>query len=152
VLIALFSIGCFFIALEEISYGQWIFKWETPALFQEINAQGETNLHNITGLMNIHLLFMAIGFFGGFAWVYKRISKGGLFTDLVCPEWHYASYFFPVFVFYFYWDFIRPHFHIIGNQQELFELILSFGFLLLSFLNYRKVATLSIIKSAPPQP
>jgi hypothetical protein len=81
VLLALFFIGCFFIALEEISYGQWIFHWKAPAFFLEVNAQKETNIHNIPNLgFNIHKVFMAIGFFGSFAWIYKHISikkKGG---------------------------------------------------------------------------
>lgn len=40
------TLGCLFISLEEISYGQHIFKWETPEHWQEINDQNETNLHN----------------------------------------------------------------------------------------------------------
>lgn len=32
---------------EELSWGQRIFGWETPAAMAEINAQNETNLHNI---------------------------------------------------------------------------------------------------------
>lgn len=32
---------------EEISWGQRIFNWPTPKWLYEINAQGETNLHNI---------------------------------------------------------------------------------------------------------
>jgi hypothetical protein len=151
VLIALFIIGCFFIALEEISYGQWIFKWEAPALFQEINSQKETNLHNTRGV-NSHNLFMVVGFFGSFAWTYKSISKSRLFTDLLCPSWYCATYFFPVLAFYFYFDYIRPHYYLIGNHQELFELILSFGFVLVSVSNYRRVVGLAAIKSAPPQP
>jgi hypothetical protein len=37
----------FLIGMEEISWGQWIFFWRSPEVFKEINAQGETNLHNI---------------------------------------------------------------------------------------------------------
>lgn len=38
----------FFVAFgEEISWGQRIFGWDTPDMLLEINAQGETNLHNI---------------------------------------------------------------------------------------------------------
>lgn len=36
----------FYIAGEEISWGQQIFYWQTPEYMQEINDQGETNLHN----------------------------------------------------------------------------------------------------------
>lgn len=32
---------------EEISWGQRIFGWNTPELLGELNAQGETNLHNL---------------------------------------------------------------------------------------------------------
>jgi len=41
------AIVVFLIGMEEISWGQWIFFWKTPETFKEINAQGETNLHNI---------------------------------------------------------------------------------------------------------
>ncbi|MEE4216821.1 MAG: hypothetical protein V2I48_04380 [Xanthomonadales bacterium] len=44
-LLALLFLVC---AGEEISWGQRIFDWETPGVLLEINAQGETNLHNIT--------------------------------------------------------------------------------------------------------
>lgn len=37
----------FFGAGEEISWGQRIFGWHTPEGIAEINAQGETNLHNL---------------------------------------------------------------------------------------------------------
>lgn len=38
----------FFICFgEEISWGQRIFGWETPQALREINAQNETNLHNL---------------------------------------------------------------------------------------------------------
>lgn len=33
---------------EEISWGQRIFGWETPAVIDEYNVQGETSLHNLT--------------------------------------------------------------------------------------------------------
>lgn len=45
----LIALGCVFIfgAGEEISWGQRIFNWSVPGFFQEHNAQGETNLHNL---------------------------------------------------------------------------------------------------------
>lgn len=43
-----FSLGCFYIAGEEISWGQWIFYWKTPEAWSLINDQGETNIHNIS--------------------------------------------------------------------------------------------------------
>jgi len=40
------ALGSLYITLEEISYGQHLFKWETPEYWQAINDQNETNLHN----------------------------------------------------------------------------------------------------------
>ena len=45
---------------EEISWGQRIFGWATPVGIEEINVQGETNLHNMAFLQNFipaHTLF-----------------------------------------------------------------------------------------------
>lgn len=36
-------------AMEEISWGQRLFGWETPAAWAALNHQGETNLHNLIG-------------------------------------------------------------------------------------------------------
>ncbi|MCX5931004.1 MAG: hypothetical protein NTW83_04035 [Cyanobacteria bacterium] len=35
------------IGFEEMSWGQTIFNWDTPELFNNVNAQKETNLHNL---------------------------------------------------------------------------------------------------------
>lgn len=40
------TLGSLYIGLEEISYGQHLLKWETPAYWEALNDQGETNLHN----------------------------------------------------------------------------------------------------------
>ncbi len=46
------AIGSFYVAMEEISWGQWIFNWSTPEHFEEINYQNETNLHNTSKWLN----------------------------------------------------------------------------------------------------
>ena len=123
--------------MEELSWGQHLFKWETPQLFLETNRQGETNLHNTNGL-SIHPLFMAIGLYGGLGWIVKKFLKDPI-SDLLIPDWHFSTFFLPVFLFYFYYDFIRPVFFIIGNVQELFEFVLAFGFLFFSMANLLKI-------------
>ena len=45
--LVLFGAVSFFIGMEEISWGQTYLGWETPPLLMEINAQQETNVHNI---------------------------------------------------------------------------------------------------------
>ena len=133
----LFTFGMLLIALEELSWGQQLFKWESPQLFLEINTQGETNLHNTYGAP-IHLLLMAVGVYGGLGWVVKKYANSEI-ADLLIPDWHFSTFFLPVFLFYFYYDFVMPVFYIIGNVQELFELMLAFGFLFLSMANVSKI-------------
>jgi hypothetical protein len=43
------AFGTFFLLGEEISWGQHYFGWATGDLFNSINDQGETNLHNTEG-------------------------------------------------------------------------------------------------------
>ena len=44
--------ACFYFAGEECSWGQWYFGWGTPEVIAEVNAQGETNLHNTSSWLN----------------------------------------------------------------------------------------------------
>jgi hypothetical protein len=47
---ALFAVGAFFVAGEEISWGQRILGIGTPASLERSNVQGEINLHNLEGV------------------------------------------------------------------------------------------------------
>ena len=42
------SVGLFVLAMEEMSWGQMIFNWGTPATLNEHNVQHETNIHNLS--------------------------------------------------------------------------------------------------------
>ncbi len=53
ILYALVSLGALFVAIEEISWGQRIVGLVTPAELEEINRQGETNVHNIPLVQNL---------------------------------------------------------------------------------------------------
>jgi hypothetical protein len=46
--VVLLTLSCLYIAGEEISWGQQIFGWQTPALVDALNDQHETNLHNMS--------------------------------------------------------------------------------------------------------
>ncbi|HET7753995.1 MAG TPA: hypothetical protein VFK85_08790 [Anaeromyxobacteraceae bacterium] len=45
-----YSLGMFFVGMEEIAWGQSFFHWQTPAQWSAINAQHETTLHNLSGM------------------------------------------------------------------------------------------------------
>lgn len=45
-------LGALYVFLEEISYGQHYFNWNTPEYWQKINDQNETNLHNTSSWLD----------------------------------------------------------------------------------------------------
>lgn len=48
--LALFTLGAFFFAGEEASWGQHYFGWKTPEAMAKLNEQGETGIHNLEGI------------------------------------------------------------------------------------------------------
>lgn len=42
------TFACLYLAGEELSWGQHLFKWPTPGVIAALNDQHETNLHNIS--------------------------------------------------------------------------------------------------------
>jgi hypothetical protein len=70
-----------FVFLEEISYGQRIFHFITPAEWRPLNVQGELNLHNIaTGLTN--RVFSA------------AVIAAGAFVPVAAAAWNRIDYAF----------------------------------------------------------
>lgn len=47
---ALLALVFMVVVMEEISWGQRLFDWSTPEALASVNEQGETGIHNITGL------------------------------------------------------------------------------------------------------
>lgn len=68
--LAFFIVGGVFLAGEEISWGQHMFGWESPAWFAQQNIQRETNLHNLfhAGEQIPKLLLHLAAIFGGILW------------------------------------------------------------------------------------
>jgi hypothetical protein len=57
VLYMCYAIAALFVALEELSYGQHLFSWESPAWFAVHNTKGEVNLHNLIGSKPSRVLY-----------------------------------------------------------------------------------------------
>ena len=53
VLYLVMAVGFFLGAMEEISWGQRLFGWGTPAVIEQINFQDETTIHNVNFANNI---------------------------------------------------------------------------------------------------
>jgi hypothetical protein len=83
--LVLFAIGCFYFAGEEVSWGQRLFGWATPEPWQAINKQSETNLHNLSGLLDSKpRLLLSIGMLiGGI--VYPLSSRARRILDRIIP-------------------------------------------------------------------
>lgn len=142
-LMIIFSLAMFIIAMEEISWGQHIFKWNTPAAIKEINLQDETNIHNlifIHGNAYHHKAFILIGLYGALSHFVSIYFNNNLFQNLIIVDKKLSYYFLPTALFYAYFDWINPFgFFVIQNHQELFETLLAMGFLLLAIDNHIKI-------------
>jgi len=73
---AFWGAALMFVGFEEISWGQRFFVWETPAGWNELNAQGETNLHNLANPLFLPIYFfaplaLAVAFLNAATW--KRL-------------------------------------------------------------------------------
>jgi hypothetical protein len=137
-IVLIFCLGSAFIALEEISYGQHIFKWNAPQQIASINLQNETNLHNLALIQgnNIQVIaFIVVGWFGSLAWIFRRKPNTLSLSDIVLPEWYLSSFFLPLAVFYTQLLYV---FYYGNEHQETFETVLSFGFLGIGFVNHLK--------------
>lgn len=54
------SISLFFIAMEEVSWGQRIFGWETPLVMKHLNVQNEMTFHNISSIPTLLTLVQLV--------------------------------------------------------------------------------------------
>jgi hypothetical protein len=148
VLIVLFSLGCGLIAMEEVSWGQWIFGWESGEFFQTANRQHETNIHNANAIsvLALHWAFISVGAFGGLGRIVVRRIVPLSVRDFILPNLAFSLYFLVPAAFYLRADLLRERTVMF---QEAFELLLSVGFLLLAAANASKAKTL-IELTGPP--
>jgi hypothetical protein len=71
---ALCAVACFFIEMEEISWGQRIIGFDTPMTLRAVNVQGEFNLHNLANPV--------------FFWIYLVASSMVLLVSLTSAYLH----------------------------------------------------------------
>ena len=131
------SAGVFVIGMEEMSWGQMIFNWDSPALFDKYNIQHETGIHNLwfvhyhtwTIASIVMTLFFVISVIGGLlrlaGWVKKRS-----FADILLPLGCTATYFLTASIFYWFTVFVKSgidlgYFH--SREQEIGELFFYCG-------------------------
>jgi hypothetical protein len=153
--------GLFFIAIEEISWGQRIFGLQASAFFKDNNMQGEINIHNLKWAQRYLSLYsyIVIGAYGGFVWFLlpRKMKKkyGATLGWFVAPP-SLCLYFVPVFALYLVfllnlvanrfgfavWDFLKvgDDTFLTWKDQEAAEFLLALGFLLFIALNAKRVS------------
>jgi hypothetical protein len=121
-----FSIFCFLISAEEISWGERITGFTLNSI-SDLSIQGETNLHNLPFFHNLlldpllHVLCIFLGWVGWRKW--PNLSS--------LPSRKYSLFFLLVSLFFAYYDLSwASTVKHIRNDQEIFEFLLSTGIFL----------------------
>lgn len=114
-------LGCFYVVGEELSWGQWVFHWQTPAEWAALNDQGETNLHNTSAWLDQKpRLILELGIiFGGLVFPVLRRFRPGLLPQKFAAIYPVDRLCFVAFLAEFAkWGdaFFKNNFH-----QQLFE-------------------------------
>jgi hypothetical protein len=141
-----------FIGLEELRWGQGLFNIVNPDYFETHNVQKEISIHNLHTIQPYTpLLFILLGIYGTFTWILLRTEMRSFSHRIhfFAPDWFLSSYFFFVFIVYFFLQALRPFLitilkvdflHIdqlfVWWDQEPAELLFSLGILLFVFINY----------------
>lgn len=157
ILFLVLGIGFLLIALEEISYGQRIFDFESPEWFPT-NVQGETNIHNL-GTVQKHrpLAYLFVSFLGSFGWfifpkIFNKFSKNSqnysrIFLKYAVPPKYLISYFLPIFLLKIIYEYAPREFvrgpirwnFFVWYDSEPMEMLLSLGIFLFVINSYFKI-------------
>ena len=146
VLYFLLGLGCLFIAGEEISWAQRLLGVDTPANLAEVNLQGETNVHNVSGVHPFfRTMYLLIGFSGsvGAALIrmllHHRHIAAPFLLDIVIPPLFLSSGFVVLFGYRLLRlvIFEEPRF-VAVKYGEVAEFGLAFSLAAFSILSYRR--------------
>lgn len=145
---SLLAILFFFIAFEEISWGQRILNIETPESIASNNAQGELTVHNLAALqLKMHFAYIAIGVYGiSSRFLLKKIlPKQYLKLRIFTPDYFLFPYFFFAIVFWYFasyqvssLSFMAGKIVPVWRWQELFEMYVAMAFFFYVIYTYRE--------------
>jgi hypothetical protein len=139
----LIGVASMVVALEEISWGQRLFGWATPPLFDEINYQHETNIHNTVALESVmKLTEIGVGAFGTLAPIAAMAAwaPGWLRSSVLVPPIALLSFFAIPFLHWSSRIFIDPN-RPIARLSEAAELALFTGGALFAAFCLRRLAS-----------
>lgn len=94
------TLTLFFVAGEEISWGQRLFGIQTPDSIKEINLQDEITVHNIGPVFGyVYIGYMIVGLAGSTSWIIKIVlwrwinSRAKKILEFIVPNWYYFWFF-----------------------------------------------------------
>ena len=137
--------GAWFLAGEEISWGQRIFGWQTPESMEQINGQGETTLHNIRGVQELvpaaMLLASLYGACAPLVWAAVRARwKKAASLQLIIPPLGLVPAFGLAAAYRLFRLLVWPAADYgISEYSEVMELCLYLGLALFCWLNVRRL-------------
>jgi hypothetical protein len=134
----LLSIACLFVVGEEISWGQRLGGWETPAGLRAANVQEETTVHNVSGVDEVfRLALLLVGLYGSCAWLVARRQPQPL---VLAPPLFLASLFVVPLVYYAARLALLPTpSYGVAKFSELPELLVASGLLAVLVLSWRRL-------------
>lgn len=119
------GVFCFFVSMEEISWGQRLFGYRPSAYFLEQNFQQEFNFHNVVDtdfrILALEIVILGFGIVLPAVWLIPAIRRLCWKIAIVPPPIFFAPGFLATYCFYevYPWQF----------SGELVELMLGLGFL-----------------------
>lgn len=139
---AYFHFYYFFVAMEEIAWGQWFFYFETPVEWAKINRQKETTIHNLEMMGGHNEILRMIFGMGGLIGVlirnHPKFKQIG--ASKILLSW------FLIIIFLSVLDFLEGEGLMIINDtwnqaisscSELTEFLIAVSGFLYIFLNFR---------------
>lgn len=145
ILFLFLAIGLFFVAGEEISWGQRLLKIQTPEQLAEINMQDELTVHNIGFIFGyVYRAYMLIGFVGSTAWLFFKLLKKHFSVKVkrilanIIPDWYLSPYFAVAFFYNYERFYLNPR---TGEAlwEEPMELLLILGITIFIIIKYLRV-------------
>jgi hypothetical protein len=147
-LFALFAVGLFVIAGEEISWGQRVFAFGTPADLASVNNEREFNIHDITKDVPLQSVFKLVELMLGLVGFVVPLYLARTRRVLRRRGWHLLVpplFLVPSFALVFAYRLGRfltdsHRYAAVVRFQEWPELALYFGLAAVAFLAYEQVA------------
>jgi len=139
-----FALGCFFVAGEEVAWGERVLGYGTPEALEEINEQRETTVHNIDVVQQFtNLTYLIAGLYGSIgAWIVRgrNMWRRSDLVDLLLPPIFLTTAFFVMFAYKaLRFAFFRESGFTVTRAGEWAELCLALGFSVFAFLQWRRL-------------